>query len=109
VKFLVDAQLPPALARWLGEDGHEAVHVVEVGLLSARDTDIWAHARQSGSVLVTKDEDFAARSAQDQSAPIVIWLRVGNASNRQLHAWFAPRLPVILRSIAQGDRLIEVV
>jgi predicted nuclease of predicted toxin-antitoxin system len=27
VKFLVDAQLPPALARWLCEAGYDAAHV----------------------------------------------------------------------------------
>ena len=27
MKFLIDAQLPPALARWLQEASHEAVHV----------------------------------------------------------------------------------
>jgi predicted nuclease of predicted toxin-antitoxin system len=31
MRFLIDAQLPPALARWLAERGHEAVHVVTVG------------------------------------------------------------------------------
>ncbi|MGH7886297.1 MAG: DUF5615 family PIN-like protein [Candidatus Binatia bacterium] len=26
MKFLVDAQLPPRLARWLQAEGHEAAH-----------------------------------------------------------------------------------
>jgi Domain of unknown function (DUF5615) len=30
VKFLIDAQLPPALARWLQEASHEAVHVEDL-------------------------------------------------------------------------------
>jgi predicted nuclease of predicted toxin-antitoxin system len=32
MRFLVDAQLPPALARWLAEKGHDARHVADVGL-----------------------------------------------------------------------------
>jgi len=28
MRFLVDAQLPPALARWLAAQGHEAVRAV---------------------------------------------------------------------------------
>jgi predicted nuclease of predicted toxin-antitoxin system len=32
VKLLLDAQLPPALARWLRERGHEALAVREVKL-----------------------------------------------------------------------------
>ena len=27
--FLVDAQLPPALARWLAAKGHQALHVAD--------------------------------------------------------------------------------
>jgi predicted nuclease of predicted toxin-antitoxin system len=44
VKFLVDAQLPPALALWLCEAGHEAQAVREAGLREAEDGAIWNHA-----------------------------------------------------------------
>jgi predicted nuclease of predicted toxin-antitoxin system len=63
VKFLIDAQLPPALAAWLQQAGHEAAHVRDVGLREAGDDTIWAYALQAGVVIVTKDEDFAARAA----------------------------------------------
>ena len=36
MKFLVDAQLPPALARRLREAGHEAQHVEDIGLRDDR-------------------------------------------------------------------------
>jgi predicted nuclease of predicted toxin-antitoxin system len=36
--ILVDAQLPPALARAIGERGHLAEHVADVGLVSADDS-----------------------------------------------------------------------
>jgi predicted nuclease of predicted toxin-antitoxin system len=32
VKILIDAQLPPGLKLMLAEAGHEALHVVDVGL-----------------------------------------------------------------------------
>jgi predicted nuclease of predicted toxin-antitoxin system len=41
VNFLIDAQLPPALARWLREAGHGAAHVEDVGLRNADDVVIW--------------------------------------------------------------------
>ena len=53
MKFLVDAQLPPALARWLREAGHEAQAVREVGLREAEDGDIWNHALTIGAVVIT--------------------------------------------------------
>ena len=44
MKFLIDAKLPPALAGWLREAGHEASHVEDAGLRDAEDGAIWAHA-----------------------------------------------------------------
>jgi len=34
MRFLIDARLPPALARWLTEQGHEAEHVFDCGLVN---------------------------------------------------------------------------
>ena len=58
MRFLVDAQLPPALARWLTERGHDAFHVFDVGMGRAGDQEIWNHAAAINAVIVTKDEDF---------------------------------------------------
>lgn len=109
MKFLVDAQLPPALARWLREAGHDADHVEDVGLREANDGAIWAHALQSGAFIVTKDEDFAARSAQAATGPVIVWLRVGNTTNRALRGWLEPRMPGISKLLAQNSRLLEVI
>ena len=53
VQFLVDAQLPPALARWLTEAGHPAQHVEEAGLREAEDPPIWDYALKQRAVLLT--------------------------------------------------------
>ena len=55
MRFLVDAQLPPALARWLAAQGHEAEHVADLGMQGASDTAIWSHALASAAAVVTKD------------------------------------------------------
>ena len=109
MKFLVDAQLPPALARWLREAGHQAEHVEDVGLRDANDAAIWARALQSGAIIVTKDEDFAMRSVQTAAGPAILWLRVGNTTNRALRLWIEPRLPGIAQLLAQSSRLVEVI
>jgi predicted nuclease of predicted toxin-antitoxin system len=108
VRFIVDAQLPPALARWLVEAGHDAQHVEEIGLRDAEDSPIWRYAFEKKAVLLTKDEDFAVRVGQSQSGPVVVWLRIGNCSNRGLLVWFGPLLPAILSEIEKGNRIIEV-
>jgi predicted nuclease of predicted toxin-antitoxin system len=109
VKILVDAQLPPALARWLREAGHEAQPVREVGLREAEDETICEHALRVGAVVVTKDEDFAALAKGAGAAPVVVWLRIGNCSNEALRAWLEPRLPGIVELVAQGGRVVEVI
>lgn len=109
MKFLVDARLPPALAHWVREAGNEADHVEDVGLREAHDDAIWEHALQSGAVIMTKDEDFATRSTRETIAPVIVWLRVGNTTNRVLRAWTDARLPGIVQMLGQGNRLIEVI
>jgi predicted nuclease of predicted toxin-antitoxin system len=109
VKFVLDAQLPPALARWLREAGHEAQPVREIGLRDAEDESICAHALRTGAVVLTKDEDFVGLERGRGAAPVVVWLRVGNCSNAELRAWLEPRLPGIMGLIAQGGRVVEVI
>lgn len=46
MKFLVDAQLPPALTRFLVSLGEDAIHVLDAGLLEATDSEIWDFAIQ---------------------------------------------------------------
>ena len=109
MKFLIDAQLPPALASWLREAGHEAVHVEDLGMRGSDDQTIWTHAQQASAVIITKDEDFAARVQQQGHGPIIVWLRVGNTTNPVLRAWIESRLPGIAQLLAQGSQLVEVV
>ncbi len=61
MRFLVDAQLPPALPRWLAERGHTAEHVYDIGLHAADDRVLWDYALSAGAVIITKDEDSALR------------------------------------------------
>ena len=109
MRFLIDAQLPPALARFMEGEGHECAHVVEVGLVDAADGPIWNYAVANAAVVVTKDEDFPTRKAAGKGGPAVVWLRVGNCSNRALMQWLAPLWPAIVERLAQGEGLIEVV
>lgn len=108
MKFLVDAQLPPATVRWLRERGHEAQAVRELGLRDAEDAAIWTHAFQTDAAILTKDEDFAGKAQRTPHGPVIIWLRVGNCSNHALRAWLEPRLSGIEQLVAQGSRLVEV-
>ncbi len=109
MRFLVDAQLPPALARWLAAQGHEAAHVGDLGMQAASDAAIWDHALASSSAIVTKDEDFAQRKVLADHGPVVVWVRLPNTRRRDLLVWFATVLPEILAAMARGETLIEVI
>lgn len=108
MRFLVDAQLPPALARWLSQQGHLAEHVADIGLASAPDATIWRYAEEHGAVLVTKDEDFSTFAEQGDVSPRVVWIRSGNTGRATLLQWFSTALPEVERALARGERLIEV-
>jgi len=92
VKFVVDAQLPPALARVLRDSGCDAVAVREIGLRDATDSEIWHYAIQQEAAIITKDEDFADRCLYSQNQPVIVWLRIGNTSTQALLDWLIPAL-----------------
>lgn len=106
MRFLVDAQLPPALCRWLRARGHEAEHVAELGMLAAADTMIAARAEDTAAILISKDEDFLILRLPDRFA--FVWMRVGNATNRALEDWLSARWPVAEHMLATGERLVEM-
>lgn len=58
---------------------------------------------------MTKDEDFAILAILDATGPQVVWLRIGNCSNRELIHWLGPMLPQIVSRLQRGERLIEVI
>ncbi len=108
MRFLVDAQLPPALARWLAAKGHEAEHVGDKGMQAASDTAIWDYALATSAAIVTKDEDFAQRKVLTQAGPVVVWIRLPNTRRRVLLAWFEAILPDVLAALDRGETLVEV-
>jgi predicted nuclease of predicted toxin-antitoxin system len=107
-RFLIDAQLPPALAKALQDAGQKAEHVEDVGLREAEDKVIWARVCANNGVLVTKDEDFVERYRRHTDEGCLLWLRIGNSSTRTLLAWFMPLLPQLLARLEAGDKFIEV-
>lgn len=107
MRFLIDAQLPPGLARWLGERGHRAEHVNDLGLGAAPDSVIDARARELRAVIWSKDADFADRARRIPGLQVV-WLRVGNTTNTSLQARLEPHLSAVEAALESGEFLIEV-
>lgn len=104
MKFIVDAQLPPALAKWLVRHGSDAVHVEELGLRDADDADIKQAATHFNAVIVTKDRDFAPEG-QDVR---IVWIRTGNVSNHILFERMQSAWPNVLKHLADGAEIVEI-
>jgi len=106
MNFLVDAQLPPALCRWLEGRGHTAVHVTERDDALVDET-IAEWAENEDLILISKDEDFLALRLPDRFA--LLWLRCGNATNRALAAWLDARWERVETLLQNGEPVIELV
>jgi predicted nuclease of predicted toxin-antitoxin system len=108
VKFVVDHQLPPALARFLEDQGHVACHVRELGLSSADDAAIWRHATAKAMVVVSKDEDFSFFASSPGATAKLVWVRIGNCRTAFLLERFRLRLPQIIASFEAGSDIVEL-
>ena len=108
MKFLVDNQLPGALSRFFVSFGCDSVHVMDVGLGSVSDAEIWRYACENARIVVTKDEDFLHLANRQPQAGGVIWVRLGNCRTTHLLAQFERLWPRVQRSIESGDRVIEI-
>lgn len=106
--FLIDNQLPAALATHLRDQGLDANHVLDFGLESASDQQIWDYAKAQGYTIVTKDEDFSLLSSKDPSGPIVVWIRIGNCRNTALFAAFDNIASSLQEAIKSGAKVIEI-
>jgi predicted nuclease of predicted toxin-antitoxin system len=107
--FLIDAQLPPSLAEALRSSGCQAVHVADLGLLTATDRQIRDEALSRSAVLVTKDRDFALFRATSHDGPAIVWVRIGNTDNRTLIVQMLRSLPAIVAAVERGETVIEFV
>ena len=108
MRFLVDAQLPPALARWLAVRGHRAEHVYDLAMGAAADRDVWALALQTSAVIVTKDEDFVLRAQVASPAPVIVWVRYGNVRTGELLRRMAAEWLPLTQALERGESVIEL-
>lgn len=84
MRFLVDMPLSPELAIWLEQQGHDAIHAIEVGLHRASDAAILEYGRNEQRVVVTADLDYPRLLAlAEAEGPGLVLFRGGNYSERE--------------------------
>ncbi len=108
MKFLVDNQLPKALARWLSARGHDAAHVLDRGQGQTADRALWAEAQTEERIVVSKDEDFFVLATRPGDEGRLLWLRLGNCRTPALLARLDQVWPHIQAAFESGQKLVEV-
>ncbi len=104
MKFLVDAQLPMSLARFLRERGFDAIHTLE--LADKNQTDdltINEISLAEKRVVITKDSDFYNSYEAKQEPFKLLYLTMGNIHNRDLLHLFEANLLLLIHSLQNGD------
>lgn len=86
MKLLFDQNLSPRLVDLLRDVHPGSSHVSLIGLERARDEEVWAYALENGYTIGKGDADFEELSQLRGSPPLVIWLRLGNRTTRQIEA-----------------------
>jgi predicted nuclease of predicted toxin-antitoxin system len=109
MRFLLDAQLSPALCQYIADRfSVEVNHVIAVGLVPASDMEIFRYAREHQAIVITKDRDFLELSRQHGTPPQVICIRSGNTSNAMMKWSINAMFPDVLRLLSEGEGIVEL-
>lgn len=101
MKLLLDQGLPLSAATLLRNEGRNTIHVAEIGLSAAEDTDIIQRAREEERVLIKLDADFHTLLAiNEKNSPSVIRIRIERLRSQML-------TELILRVISECDEELQ--
>lgn len=108
MKFIVDTQLPPKLARYLQSKGHDCIHTTHFddGRL-LKDTEIILIAVEHSRTIITKDSDFSDYYYLNGSPPKILLLQFGNISNNDLIEYFDKYLNVVIKAFEKGSDYVQ--
>jgi predicted nuclease of predicted toxin-antitoxin system len=107
MKFLIDNALSSALSQKLRQEGHDAIHVREIGLGSASDPIIFERAASEERVVISADTDFGTLLAlRASSKPSFILFR--REDNRPLSQFqvLMTNLPLITSDLEKGAVIV---
>ncbi len=80
MKLLFDQNLSHKLVSLLADLFPDSIHVRDVKLEAADDSEIWKYAQDNSFVICSKDSDLHQRSFLLGFPPKVVWVRLGNCS-----------------------------
>ena len=109
MKLLFDENLSPRLIELLAAEFPGSTHPERLSMRGAADAAIWAHARDHGYTIVSKDNDFRQYAFLYGPPPKVLWLAVGNAGTGVIARLLANRTAEILAFAEAPEQSLLVV
>jgi len=104
MKFIVDAQLPRLLAEFLRENGHDAIHTLDLPDANATsDSEISRLSIAEQRIVISKDADFYNSFLKKAEPYKLLYLTIGNLSTNELIGIFERNLQQIIERISFDD------
>ena len=109
MNWLVDAQLPPRLCKWLRTKGDYCIHVFELADgIQLPDETLWQYAKKENLIVISKDRDFFDFSLLRGLPPQVLYINVGNCSNDRLLSILEQVWEETKKALAAGNSLVII-
>jgi predicted nuclease of predicted toxin-antitoxin system len=106
MKYLVDAQLPLLLARFINRLGYEAIHTSELPEGNrTSDNVIQLFSDNKDMIVVTKDFDFVTGHLLHNKPKQILLISTGNIANKELLGIIEKNLDLISQSFCCSNFL----
>ncbi len=108
MRFIVDAQLPRRLARWLAARGHDVLHTLDLPDGNRTpDAAIVELAGRDNRIVVTKDADFVSSHLLTGRPASLLLVATGNMGNAELQRLLEDNVETLEDALA-SHRFIEL-
>lgn len=109
MKFLVDAQLPRRIARWLNDAGFEAVHTLDLPLKNKTpDPTINRLSVDEQRIVITKDADFVDSFVLHGIPWKLLLISTGNIRNSDLEVLLHANAEKLAKTFESGAAFVEL-
>lgn len=104
MKFLIDAQLPKSLARFLRERGFDAIHTLDLPNRNVTDDiEINRISLAEERIVISKDSDFYDSYSARKEPHKLLYLTTGNIRNKDLIELFDTNFLLIIHALQTGS------
>ena len=111
-EFWIDINLPDTLAVWIKEDYNlKAKTFKELNFATTTDYEIFKKASANASVVIitTKDYDFVELTDLPGDLPKVLYMNVGNVTNKKLREIFDNHFAEAIKILSKtNQQLVEI-